>query len=114
MKEIKAYVRRSMAPFVIEALVSSGCRDFSAANVRGLARELPPKDLRYADELGENYAPIVKIEIVCRDESAPRLIDVIRSSAHTGETGDGVIFVARIDEAIRIRDGERGAEALLL
>lgn len=113
MKEIKAYVRRSKASSVVDALLRAGCRDFSAIDVRGLVRELPAREFRYSGELGDNYEPVVKLEIVCHDQDAPRLVEVIRTSAHTGEPGDGVVFVAPIDDAIRIRDGRRGTDALL-
>ena len=112
MKEIKAYVRASMATHVIRALADEGCLDFSIVEVRGISGGLPREAYHYSMELGEGFERIVKFEIICRDANAGALANVIRQAAATGRKGDGMVFVAAIEEAIRIRDAQRGEGVL--
>ena len=113
MKEIKAYVRDTMASRVVEALVAAGCRDFSILDVRGVVSGLAAENYQYSVQLADAYERIAKFEIVCRDEDANALIDVIRLAASTGRDGDGMVFLAPIEDAIRVRDGRRGENALV-
>lgn len=112
MREIKAYVRSHMANHVIEALASEEFLDFSILEVRGIASGLPREAYRYSVDLGEAFERIVKFEIVCREENADRLAELIRRAASTGHKGDGMIFIGPVQEAIRISTGERGPGAL--
>lgn len=59
-----------------------------------------------------NYLRIVKLEVVCSDKDLDRLVEIIRRVAHTGDAGDGMIFIAPVTNAIRIRDGRSGDEVL--
>ena len=65
------------------------------------------KDVKFVD-----FLPKVKIELIIEDEMVEKAVDAIRASAHTGRIGDGKIFVSKIDDAIRIRTGERGDAAV--
>ncbi|HTE49469.1 MAG TPA: P-II family nitrogen regulator [Kofleriaceae bacterium] len=113
MKEVRAYVRENMASAVVQALVSDGWTDFSILEVRGIAEGLPaPAKYDYSVGLGDLYERIIKFEVVCRDDSADRLAELIRSVAYTGQLGDGMVFIAPVDEALRIRTGERGDATL--
>lgn len=113
MKEIKAYVRANMANHVIEALAKSDQLDFSILAVRGITKGLPREKYSFSVDLGELVEDVVKFELICRDENAERLAEVIRKAASSGKKGDGMIFIAAIDEAIRISSGERGEQVLL-
>ena len=112
MKEIKAYVRANMANHVIEALASEQFLDFAVIEVRGIAQGLPREAYQFSVDLGEAFEPIVKFELVCREENAERLAELIRRAAATGQKGDGMIFIGAIEQAIRISTGERGPDTL--
>ena len=112
MREIKAYVRANMANHVIEALASEQFLDFAIIEVRGITPGLPREAYDYSVELGEAFEAVVKFELVCREENAGRLAEIIRRAAFTGQKGDGMIFIGNIHEAIRISTGERGPGAL--
>lgn len=106
MKEIKAYVRSNMANLVLEALARSDLLDSSIVAVRGVTKGLPQEAYSFSMKLGEVFQEVIKLELVCKDENANRLAEVIQKAACTGRKGDGMIFIAPIDEAIRISSGE--------
>lgn len=113
MKEIKAYIKPHKLGAVTLALHGiEGLTGMSLSEVRGFgrskARNAPH---RPTDDLMD-YVPHVKIEIVCRDEVAKTVADVIQKAAHTGLRGDGKIYVSSIDDALRIQTGERGEDAV--
>lgn len=112
MKEIKAYVRERMAGTVVDALVRAGFPDFSVLVVRGVAEGLAPDAYEYSMELGDAYEKVVKLELICGDARVAAAVDVIRRAAHTGQPGDGMVFVAAIESAVRIADGRTGDAAL--
>lgn len=112
MKEIKAYVRERTAGAVVEALISAGFPDFAVLTVRGVAEGLPPEAYEYSVELGDAYERMTKIELVCHDDRVKVAVDLIRQAARTGQPGDGIVFVAAIDDAVRIYDGRTGEAAL--
>ena len=114
MKEIKAYVRMNMTEPVMEALATQGCHDFSLVEVRRVMKGLAPESQDFSVTLGGSFERMMKIEIVCRDENASRLVEAIRKAAVTGRPGDGKIFVAEVDEAVRIMTNERGPGALAI
>ena len=112
MKEIKAYVRATMANRVVEALTAAGCVDFSIVEARRVIPGLAPEAYSFSVELGDRFESIMKFELVCRDESVERPVEAIRHAARTGRHGDGVIFVSDIEDALHISDGVRGPQAL--
>ncbi len=112
MKEIKAYVRAGMANHVVEALASEPALHFSIVEVKGISLGLPPGSYDYSVVLGEAFERMLKFEVVCRDEKADRIVELIRRAATTGREGDGIIFVGSIDEAIHVSSGLRGPESL--
>jgi nitrogen regulatory protein PII len=114
MMFIKAYVRLRKAQAVVRALEKNGCTDFSTVELRGIAQDLRRKDYSYSEKLDEQYERIMSFEIVCRDENAQRLADAILKEAQTGHPGDGMIFMWQVNEAIRIRTGERSHGSLPL
>ncbi|MFQ5798671.1 MAG: P-II family nitrogen regulator [Bacteroidota bacterium] len=112
MKEIKAYVRPSRVEDVIHALEETGIRGMTLINVSALCDWADPQKALYSIEFVEKYSKTVKLELVCEDEEAMRLVEIIRKHAQTGSKGDGKIFVADIVEAISIRTGATGSQAL--
>ena len=113
MKMIHAYVRRAMAGAVIEALLSKGCTDISVIEVRGLTQGLRPEDYEFSVQLSQAYESITKLEIVGTDAQAESWTEVIVKTGRTGKAGDGMVFVVPVDQAVRVRTGERGEASLL-
>ncbi len=112
MKEIKAYVRINMAEPVMEVLAIEGCRDFSLMEVRRIMPDLPRESYDFSVALGGSFERMMKLEIVCRDENAARLVAAIRRAAATGRPGDGKIFVSAVEQAVRIMNDQHGEGAL--
>ena len=112
MKEIKAYVRRTIANRVVDALEAEPRLHFSVLEVKGISPGLPASSYDFSVELGEEVERMLKFEIVCRDESCARIAEIIRRAASTGREGDGIIFVTEVSDVIRIDTGQRGPEGL--
>jgi nitrogen regulatory protein PII len=112
VKEIKAYVRTTMANHVVEALASEPALHFSVLEVKGISPGLPPGSYDYSVVLGEAFERMLKFEVVCRDENCERIAELIRRAASSGREGDGIIFIAEVAEAIRISTGRRGPDSL--
>ena len=113
MKEIKAYIRPHKLSEVTLALHQvKGLSGMSVTDVRGFGHTRSvDAHHRIIDDL-EDYAPHVKIEIVCQDELVEKIVSTIEKAAHTGLHGDGKIYVSDIENAIRISTGERGEQAV--
>jgi nitrogen regulatory protein PII len=114
MKEIKAYFRPLFIDPVVEALEKAGAKDLTVIRVDafGPLADSNVDEHRFLRKYAEKYSAVVKLELVCRDEDAARFADAIRHHAHTGEHGDGRIFITAVDEAVNIRTGETGVTAL--
>ena len=113
MKEIKAYVRAAMgrtASWRRSPPRAAWTSRFVEA--RRVVPGLAPEAYSFSVELGDRFESIMKFELVCRDESAERLVEAIRHAARTGRHGDGVIFIADVADALHISDGVRGPQAL--
>lgn len=109
MKAIVAYIQPFMLEKVTDALRARKIHGVTVIQCRGFGRRIDGKTPHYEDpavELG--YAPKAKIEIVCRDDETPAIVQTIRESARTGRHGDGKIFVADVTHAIDIRTGAEG------
>ena len=114
MKEIKAYFRPQFVDSVIEALEKAGAKDLTVIHVDafGPLADADTDQHRFVRKYAKKYSAVLKLELVCRDENAVRFAEVIRKHAYTGQHGDGRVFIANVDEAVNIRTGERGSEAL--
>jgi nitrogen regulatory protein P-II 1 len=115
MKEIKAYIRRDEANEVVERLQRAGAPGVSVIEIHPVgygyeANPFGPHGARLVDRY--RYLTIVKLEIMCTDEQLETLIRVVQSSCCTGNSGDGMVFVSEVVDAVRIRDGARGERAL--
>lgn len=112
MKEIKAYIKPHMLSKVTRALQKiEGLTGMSITDVRGFGRGRAKGAPRGDDDLLD-YSLRLKIEIFCEDEKAEEIVSLIEKTAHTGLRGDGKIFVAPVEMAVRISTGERGEIAV--
>ena len=112
MKKIEAVVKPFKLDEVREALSEIGVTGLTVTEVKGFGRQKGHTELYRGAEYVVDFLPKVKVEVVCPDDLAEKAIDAIRSAAQTGRIGDGKIFVYSIEQAIRIRTGEFGDDAL--
>ncbi|EHJ49622.1 nitrogen regulatory protein P-II [Solidesulfovibrio carbinoliphilus subsp. oakridgensis] len=112
MKRIEAIVRPFKLDDVKEKLTEMGIRGMTVDAVKGFGRQRGHTEVYRGAEYTIDFVPKVKIELVVEDADVPRLVAAIREAAHTGEIGDGKIFVIPLGDAVRIRTGETGGSAL--
>jgi nitrogen regulatory protein P-II 1 len=112
MKEIKAYVRDSEIAEIVQAMESSGVSGMTITHVQAILDWADPDHFKYSLDTITKYTKVVKLELVCKDADVSRLIDVIKTHAHTGRSGDGMIFVTDVKEAVKIKTGATGEKAL--
>jgi nitrogen regulatory protein P-II 2 len=112
MKLIMAIIKPFMLDKVREALTEVGVQGMTASEAKGFGRQKGHTEIYRGAEYQIDFLPKVKIEIACSDDMADRVVEAIQRSAHTNKIGDGKIFVVNLEQAIRIRTGERDAEAL--
>jgi nitrogen regulatory protein P-II 1 len=112
MKKVEAYIKPFKLDDVKAALMEIGVRGMSVSEVRGFGRQKGHTELYRGSEYQVDFLPKSKLEIVVTDDVVEQVIAVIRKVAHTGEVGDGKIFVLPIEDALRIRTGESGDGAL--
>lgn len=112
MKEVKAYIRHHRVNHVIEALEQEGFNDMTLIDVKGITKGLHREEYHYSLELAEKYMDVIKLEIVCTDQDAERIVEIIKVNAHTGRKGDGLVYVTPVEAVVRIKTGEKGEAAL--
>ena len=112
MKKIEAIVKPFKLDEVKEALQAIGIQGMTVTEVKGFGRQKGHTELYRGAEYVVDFLPKIKVEVVVSDELADKAVQAIVSAANTGRIGDGKIFVYDIQEAIRIRTGERGPEAI--
>jgi nitrogen regulatory protein P-II 1 len=112
MKKIEAIVKPFKLDEVKEALQGIGIQGMTVTEVKGFGRQKGHTELYRGAEYVVDFLPKIKIELVVADELADKAVAAITEAAYTGRIGDGKIFVLEVDEAIRIRTGERGASAV--
>jgi nitrogen regulatory protein P-II 1 len=112
MKKIEAIIKPFKLDDVKEALQDIGLQGITVIEAKGFGRQKGHTELYRGAEYVVDFLPKVKIEIVIPDELVERAIDAIRKAAQTGRIGDGKIFVSAVEEAIRIRTGETGLDAI--
>ena len=112
MKKIEAIIKPFKLDEVKDALNEVGIKGITVTEAKGFGRQKGHTELYRGAEYVVDFLPKVKLEIVLEDNLVERAIEAIQQAAHTGRIGDGKIFVTTVDEAIRIRTGERGADAL--
>lgn len=112
MKKIECVIRPIKIDQVKEALSSIGVVGMTVSDVRGYGRQRGRTEKYRGNTYVVNLLPKVKIEVVVADHLADEVVEIALEAARTGEIGDGKIFVSTVEEAVRIRTGERGEDAL--
>lgn len=112
MKKIEAIIKPFKLDEVKEALQEIGLQGITVTEAKGFGRQKGQTELYRGAEYVVNFLPKVKIEIVLGEDMVEKAIEAIQNSAKTGRIGDGKIFVSSIENAIRIRTGESGTEAI--
>ena len=112
MKIVMAIIKPFMLDKVREALTEVGVQGMTASEVKGFGRQKGHTEIYRGAEYQIDFLPKVKIEVACSNEMADRVVEAIQKSAHTNKIGDGKIFVVNLEQAIRIRTGEKGGDAL--
>ncbi len=112
MKKIEAIIKPFKLDEVKEALQEAGIQGITVIEAKGFGRQKGHTELYRGAEYVVDFLPKVKIEVVVSDDDLAPAVEAIRAAAQTGRIGDGKIFVSQIDEAIRIRTGETGADAI--
>ena len=112
MKKIEAIIKPFKLDEVKEALQDAGVQGLSVIEAKGFGRQKGHTELYRGAEYVVDFLPKVKIEVVVADDQVEQVVEAIIDAAKTGKIGDGKIFVSSVEQAIRIRTGEEGNEAL--
>lgn len=112
MKKIEAIIKPFKLEDVKDALSMLAVEGMTVAEVKGFGRQKGHKEVYRGAEYVVDFLPKVKLEIVADDSKIEEIVKAIANAAKTGKIGDGKIFITPVDEALRIRTGERGSEAL--
>jgi nitrogen regulatory protein P-II 1 len=112
MKKIEAIIKPFKLDEVKEALHEIGLQGITVTEAKGFGRQKGHTELYRGAEYVVDFLPKVKIEIVLEDNLVERAVEAIQQAAQTGRIGDGKIFITSVEDAIRIRTGERGGEAI--
>jgi nitrogen regulatory protein P-II 1 len=112
MKKIEAIIKPFKLDDVKEALNEIGIQGMTISEVKGYGRQKGHKEIYRGAEYVVDFIPKIKIEIVVDSAMADQVVERIRVAANTGKIGDGKIFVLPVDEAIRVRTGEKGMDAI--
>ncbi len=112
MKKIEAIIKPFKLDEVKEALAEVGIEGMTVSDVKGFGRTGGKKEVYRGAEYIVDFVPKTKLEIVVQDEQVRMVVDAIERAARTGKIGDGKIFVIPIEQAVRIRTGETGPDAV--
>ena len=113
MKKVEAFIRPSKLDDVKAALTAVHIVGMSVTEVRGFGRQRGHTEIYRGAEYKVDFMPKIKLEVVVREEDLEQVIGVIMGAAKTGQIGDGKIFVLPVEQAVRIRTGDTGEEALV-
>jgi nitrogen regulatory protein P-II 1 len=112
MKKIEAVIKPFKLDDVKEALNEIGIQGMTVSEVKGYGRQKGHKEIYRGAEYVVDFIPKIKIEIVVAADQADQVVQKIREAANTNKIGDGKIFVIPVEEAVRVRTGETGADAI--
>jgi nitrogen regulatory protein P-II 1 len=112
MKRVEAIIRPSKVDEVKDALAQVGITGMTLAEVKGFGRTGGRKEVYRGSAYVVDFVPKVKVDVVVPEGMVPAILDAIERAAKTGKIGDGKIFVTDVPEAVRIRTGEHGEQAL--
>ena len=112
MKKIEAIIKPFKLDEVKAALQDIGIQGLTISEVKGFGRQKGHTELYRGAEYVVDFLPKIKLEIIVNDAEVPKVVEAIQNTAKTGKIGDGKIFVSSVEEVIRIRTGETGANAI--
>ncbi|MDY6879882.1 MAG: P-II family nitrogen regulator [Thermodesulfobacteriota bacterium] len=112
MKKIEAIIKPFKLDDVKEALNEIGIQGMTISEVKGYGRQKGHKEIYRGAEYVVDFIPKIKIEIVIGSDRVDNVVETIQKAANTGKIGDGKIFVLPVEDAIRVRTGERGEDAI--
>ncbi len=112
MKKIEAIIKPFKLDEVKEALHEVGLQGITVIEAKGFGRQKGHTELYRGAEYVVDFLPKVKIELIIDDDMLERAVEAIQQAAHTGRIGDGKIFISSVEEAIRVRTGEKGKDAI--
>ncbi len=112
MKKVEAVIKPFKLDEVKEALNEVGVQGITVTEVKGYGRQKGHTELYRGAEYVVDFIPKVKLEIIVTDDTVTSVVDAIKGAANTGKIGDGKIFVSAIEDVVRIRTGETGADAI--
>ena len=112
MKMVEAIIKPFKLDEVKEALTKAGVQGMTVSEVKGFGRQKGHTELYRGAEYTVDFLPKVKIQVIVPDDKAQQVVEAIAGTARTGKIGDGKIFVTPVEEVIRIRTGEKGADAI--
>jgi nitrogen regulatory protein P-II 1 len=112
MKKIEAFIRPEKLDAVVDALEAQGYAGLAVSEVRGHGKQRGKGSDYHGEYRPHTFNPKVRLELVVRDEDINRIVNALQDAARTKEFGDGKIFISQIEDAIRIRTGQRGDVAL--
>ncbi len=112
MKLIIAVIKPFKLEEVREALTALGVQGLMVSEVKGYGRQSGHTEIYRGAEYVVNFVPKIKLELVVTDAAAPQVVEALAATAKTGKIGDGKIFVLAVEQAMRVRTGETGDEAL--
>ena len=112
MKQIEAIIKPFKLDEVKDALTKVGIQGMTITEVKGFGRQKGHTELYRGAEYSVDFLPKVKIQILVPDDKVAQVVETVVKTAHTGKIGDGKIFVTPVEEVIRIRTGENGADAI--
>ncbi len=112
MKKIEAIIRPFRIDDVREALAEIGVKGMTLTEVKGYGRQKGHTELYRGSEYQIDFLPKLKLEVIVADKVVDKVVDTIIKAAKTGQVGDGKIFIYPVEDAVRVRTGESGEEAL--
>jgi nitrogen regulatory protein PII len=112
MKKVEAVIKPFKLDDVKDALHDAGVSGITVTEVKGFGRQKGHTELYRGAEYVVDFLPKVKVEAVVEDDQVERVVEAIEAAARTGRIGDGKIFVSAVEQAVRIRTGDKGADAI--
>ena len=112
MKKVEAIIKPFKLEEVKDALSEVGVEGMTVTEVKGFGRQKGHTEIYRGNEYTVDFLPKIKVEFVLTDAAVPAAVEAILKAARTGKIGDGKVFVSPVEEAVRIRTGERGQEAV--
>ena len=112
MKKIEAYIQTFMLDKVEDALRAIRVHGMSVMDMKGFGREKDESYPHHTADYTVNFTPKSKIEIICPNADCDKIVETLRTAAHTGRKGDGKVFVYEVSKAVSILSGKQGDEAI--